>query len=82
MLLCRTGSKDAIVRDVHIYDGDKKISENKDKNLTENIGFRRFKIDKEHEVKWGIGISIGVSFTGGKGSKRMEFISAGCDFSL
>lgn len=80
MLLFRTMSSNAIVQHVHIYDGDKKISQHSNINLTGNIGPKRFDIAGHPKVKWGIGISIGVKFGNSSGSRRMEFISAGCDF--
>ncbi len=80
MLLFKT-SPNAIVNEVHIFDGDTVISSHKNLNLAGNIGPKRFMIEKRPEVKWGIGISIGVRFGSSSGSRRMEFISAGCDFA-
>lgn len=80
MLVFRTMSADAIVRDVHVYDGDVKIAEHNGVNLTGNIGWRRFDVPTHPEVKMGIGISVGVGFGVESMSHRMEFISAGCDF--
>ncbi len=79
MLVLKTTSSDAIVQEVHIFDGNMKISSHKNINLSGNIGFRRFSIAKKPKVNWGIGISIGVKF-GSKQGQQMEFISAGCDF--
>lgn len=81
MLLCETLSTDAVIRDVHIYDGPDKIAEHNGVNLNGNIGFHRFDAPTAPFVKWGVGISIGVRF-GSTGSRVMRFKSAGCDFVL
>lgn len=81
MLLCETLSTDAVIRDVHIYDGPDKIAEHNGVNLNGNIGFHRFDAPTAPFVKWGVGISIGVRF-GSRGSRVMRFKSAGCDFVL
>ncbi|MEW6491704.1 MAG: DUF6623 family protein [Cyanobacteriota bacterium] len=80
MLLFETLSADAIVRDVHIYDGSEKIAVHNGVNLTGNAGFVRFDVPTHPPIKWGLGISIGVHFGGGSGSRVMRFKSAGCDF--
>lgn len=80
MVLFETLSPDAIVRDVHIYDGPDRIATYNGVNITGNAGFRRFDVPSHPAVKWGIGISLGVTFGGGTGSRVMRFKSAGCDF--
>ena len=80
MLLFETLSADAIVRDVHVYDGDEKIAEHNGVNLTGNAGFVRFDVPNHPPIKFGLGISIGVHFGGGAGARIMRFKSAGCDF--
>ncbi len=80
MLLFETLSTDAIVRDVHIYDGPDAIAIHNGVNLSGNAGFRRFDVPNHPPVKWGVGISIGVHFGSGAGSRVMRFKSAGCDF--
>ncbi|MFB2978395.1 DUF6623 family protein [Microseira sp. BLCC-F43] len=82
MLLFETLSADAVVRDVHIFDGADKIAQHNGVNLSGNAGFVRFDVPTHPPVKWGIGISIGVRFGGGSGSRVMRFKSAGCDFVL
>lgn len=81
MLLCETLSADAMIRDVHIYDGSDKIAEHSGVNLSGNIDFYRFDVPGTPFVKWGVGISIGVRF-GTTSSRVMRFKSAGCDFVL
>jgi C1A family cysteine protease len=80
MLLLETLSAGAIVRDVHIYDGDTKIAQHNGVNVTGNAGFVRFDVPTHPPVKWGIGISVGVTFKSGSASRVMRFKSAGCDF--
>ena len=80
MLLMETLSPNAIVRDVHIYDGDTKIAVHNGINIVGNKEFIRFDVPTHPHVRWGIGISIGVTFKNGSGSRVMRFKSAGCDF--
>lgn len=80
MLLMETLSANAIVRDVHIYDGDTKIAVHNGVNLTGDVGFVRFDVPTHPSVRWGLGISVGVTFKNGSGSRVMRFKSAGCDF--
>lgn len=80
MLLFETLSADAIVRDVHIFDGAARIASHNGVNLTGDAGFQRFEAPGNPEVKWGVGISVGVTFGSGSGDRTMRFRSAGCDF--
>ncbi len=81
MVVFKTGSADATVRDVHIYDGENKIAQYNSVNLSGNIGFMRFDVPSHPEVIFGIGVSIGVNFGIDKTKPHtMQFISAGCDF--
>lgn len=80
MLLVETLSADAVIRDVHIYDGPNKIAEHNGANRFGDIGFVRFDVPTHPTVQWGIGISVGVSFRNSGGSRVMRFKSAGCDF--
>jgi hypothetical protein len=82
MLRFATGSVDAFVRDVHVYDGEARIAAFNDVYLSENNGFAKFALPERPEVRWGIGISIGVGFGVEMMDHTMNFISAGCDFTL
>ena len=73
-------SADAIVKHVHVYDGETKIVEHNNINLHGSAGFKRFDVPNHPAVKLGIGISIGVAFGVEGMPHHMEFISAGCDF--
>jgi Matrixin/Putative peptidoglycan binding domain len=81
MLRFQTGSTNAVVRDVHIYDGEVRVAAHDGVNLSGNQPFRRFGVAHAPEVRWGVGISIGVSYLGGSSASRtIDLISAGCDF--
>jgi hypothetical protein len=80
MLVFKTMSADATVQHVHIYDGENKLVEHNNVNLTGNVGFTRFDVPAHPQVKWGVGISVGVGFGVESMPHRMQFMSAGCDF--
>jgi hypothetical protein len=80
MLVCKTMSADAVIRDVHVFDGGHRFAEFNDVNLTGDLGFQRFDIAEHPEVRLGLGISIGVGFGVEMMSHEMAFTSAGCDF--
>ena len=80
MLNFKTGSTDAYVKDVHVYDGDSLIVEHNDINLSEQNDLLRLLIPDRPYVHLGLGISIGVEFGLEKKDHSMEFIAAGCDF--
>jgi hypothetical protein len=80
MLLCETLSSNAVIRNVHIYDGPDKIAVHDGLSISGNAGFLRFDVPNHPAVKWGIGISVGVFFGGSSESRLMRFKSAGCDF--
>jgi hypothetical protein len=76
-----TSSANAVVRDVHIYDGEARIAAHNSINLTGDHYSERFGVAHCPAVLWGVGISIGVTFGGGTSNERaMRFIAAGCDF--
>ena len=80
MLRFKTGSVDAWVRDVGVYDGEKLIALHNGVNLSKDHLFERFLIPDRPEVQWGIGISIGVACGVESMDHHMEFFAAGCDF--
>lgn len=82
MLSFNTRSADAFVRDVGVYDGDALIAMHENVNLSGDNRFVRFDVPDKPEVWLGLGISIGVGFGVEMMDHRMEFISAGCDFTL
>lgn len=81
MLRFQTGGPSAVVRDVHIYDGEVRVAAHNAVNLSGSQPFRRFGVAHAPEVLWGVGISIGVSYGAGTAAQRtIDLISAGCDF--
>jgi hypothetical protein len=81
MLRFQTGGPNAVVRDVHIYDGEVRVAAHDGVNLSGSQPFRRFGVAHAPEVRWGVGISIGVRYGGGtSGNRTIDLISAGCDF--
>ena len=82
MLRWRSGSTYADVTAVHVYDGEAKIASHDGLDLSPtSFGLNRFDVPGHPEVKWGIGISVGVRFTGSTDAQNtMEIAAAGCDF--
>ncbi len=82
MLRFRSKSTNADVTAVHVYDGEIKILNRNGLNLSpKNFGLERFNIRPRKDVKWGIGISVGVRFSGNTNTKNtIEFAAAGVDF--
>jgi peptidoglycan hydrolase-like protein with peptidoglycan-binding domain len=81
MLRFQTGGTNAVVRDVHIYDGEVRLVAHDSVNLSGSQAFTRFGVAQAPEVLWGVGISIGVTYGGGTAAQRtIDLISAGCDF--
>ena len=82
MLRFRSKSTSADVTAVHVYDGEVKILNRNGLNLSPvNFGRQRFNIRPRKNVKWGIGLSVGVRFSGNTNAKNtIEFASAGVDF--
>jgi len=81
MLRFKTGSIDAFVRDVHVYDGEKLIAAHNNIYLSKENLFTPLLVPDRPEVLWGLGISIGVGFGVEMMDHHMEFIAAGCDFT-
>ncbi len=82
MLIFKTGSVDAFVRDVHVYDGATRIAVHDNVNLSKDQPFTRFVIPDTPQMSLGLGISIGVGFGVESMNHHMEFFSAGCDFVI
>ncbi len=81
MLRLVTGGPDAVVRDVHVYDGSSRIAAHQAVNLSGSLPFAVFGVPHKPDVSWGAGISVGVrTGTGSAAERRMDFISAGIDF--
>jgi hypothetical protein len=83
VLLCFwTGSIDAFLRDVHIYDGRYRIAEFNEIYLSQDQPSVRLTLPGAPTILQGLGISLGVGFGVEAMSHNMEFYSAGCDFVI
>jgi peptidoglycan hydrolase-like protein with peptidoglycan-binding domain len=81
LLRFQTGGTSAVVRDVHIYDGEVRVAAHDSVNLSGSQPFTRFGVAHAPEVQWGVGISIGITYGRGTAAQRtIDLISAGCDF--
>lgn len=82
MLRMRTAGTSAVVRHVHIWDGDTRLVAHDHVDLSGDIPFVKFGVANAPEVRWGVGISVGVEFANDADpAKRIiDFFSAGCDF--
>ena len=82
MLRMTTGSVDAFVRDVHIYDGETRIAVHDDVYLVEDNSFVRFEVPDMPYLRWGLGLSLGVGFGVEMMAHTMNFISVGADLVI
>jgi len=81
VLLCFwTGSPDAFVQHVHVYDGRYRIAEFNDINLSQDQPFVRLTLPDAPQILQALGISLGVGFGVEAMAHNMEFYAAGCDF--
>lgn len=75
----RSGSVDARVTSVHVYDGPKQIASFDNLNLYGEQYMRQFVLPGAPEVEQGVCISLGVDF-GASGQRWIELQSVGADF--
>jgi hypothetical protein len=82
LLRFRTSSDNAYVHAVHIYDGESRIAAHDNLRVSPRAwSLQRFDVPNDPEIRWGLGISIGVRFQSvTPADNRVEFSSAGCDF--
>jgi hypothetical protein len=84
MLVFNTGGAGVFVKHVHVWDSNNIIARHDNLNLSGNHPFERFPIPNTPEVRFGIGISVGVVFSQGDPDRpnpiTIEFNSAGVDF--
>jgi hypothetical protein len=80
MLRFTTGSLDAFVQNVHVYDGEILIAAHNNLNFSLSNALARFGVSNRPAVQFGLGISIGVGFGVEAMDHHMDFIAAGCDF--
>ncbi len=82
LLVFKTYSLDAFVRDVHVYDGLYRIAAHDNVNLSMDQFSVRLEVPDRPALGWGLGISLGVGFGVEAMDHHMEFIAAGCDFVI
>lgn len=84
MLRFRAASSSAVVTNVHVFDGERRIVAHDNLSLTHTgFGFDRFNVPGKPDVLWGIGITVGVRFSGTTDAQNtMEFSSVGADLTL
>ncbi len=84
MLRYRSRSHFAKITNAHIYDGESKIVSHDGLSISSTrFSFRRFNVPGKPDVRWGVGLSLGIRFSGTTDLQNtMEFSSAGCDFNL
>ncbi|HNW88417.1 MAG TPA: hypothetical protein PKN48_02070 [Bacteroidales bacterium] len=82
MIRFRSGSVQADITNVHVYDGETKIASHDGLNLSPSSwNWPRYEVPGKPEIKWGVGISIGVRFEGATDANNtLEFSSVGADF--
>ncbi|HCS92958.1 MAG TPA: hypothetical protein DIW77_23705 [Chromatiaceae bacterium] len=68
------------VHAVHIWDANTKLKAYDGLEMSGSHWFERFDV-LNNRVRFGIGVSIGVRFTGAEGGRRILFGSCGGDFS-
>lgn len=74
----------AVVNEVIVYDGEKRIAEHMDLNLRDDHLDASFDVPGNPQVNQGINITVGVTFDGAAPDSRalqVEIIGAGIEFS-
>jgi hypothetical protein len=79
ILQFKTGAG-ARVTAVHVWDGENRIAWWDKLNLSGVHLLERFDVQGDPEVKYGLGISMGVQFMPDQMPRTMHIISVGCDF--
>ncbi len=81
MLRFRTASRDALVRHVHVFDGEERIATLNDLYLSGDHLREHLTVPGHPQVSWGLCISLGVTFGDDPDNeaRRIEFIGVGCE---
>jgi hypothetical protein len=82
MLCFWTGSPDAFVQHVHVYDGRYRIAQFDDIFLSQDQPSVRLTLPGAPYMGQGLGISLGVGFGVEAMAHNMEFYAVGCDFVI
>ncbi len=73
----------ATLRDVHIRDGEQVVAMHNGVNLTGSQSMARFGIASMPDVRWGVSVSLGFTFSAGSATeRRVDLISGGMDYKL
>jgi len=78
----RANSAQTAVTNVHVFDGENRISAHDGLSLSPpNWEMRRFGVVNRPEILWGVGVTLGVRFSGATDAQNtLEISSAGVDF--
>lgn len=78
----RSKSTSADVTNLHVFDGENRIAAHDGLNVSPLAWeMCRWAVPGKPEVRWGIGVTLGVRFTGSTDEQNtMEIASAGVDF--
>lgn len=78
----RCDSTSADLTNVHVYDGEARIAAHDNLNHSPSAWtMLRFAVPNRPDVRWGIGVTLGVRFSGTTdAANTMEISAAGCDF--
>jgi peptidoglycan hydrolase-like protein with peptidoglycan-binding domain len=80
-MLRGTTGRSAILRDVHIRDGERVVALLNGVNRSGSLPFERFGVASMPAVQWGISVSLGFDFRSGSAAdRRVDLISAGFDY--
>ena len=82
LLSFSTGSIDAFVRDVHVWDGSGRIAVFDNRYLPPGEPAERLILPGTPMMGFGLGISVGVGFGVEPMDHSMTFFAAGCDFVI
>jgi hypothetical protein len=80
MVRFQTGSPAAMVRAVHVYDGELRVAAHEGLDLWGQQPFRRFGVAHGPDARWGVNVSVVAAFGAGSDEDRaIDLIGAGCD---
>jgi hypothetical protein len=79
MIFFSSGSQ-GVIRNLHVWDGNTRIANNDNLNLTGTAQFGRFALPNRPAVNWGIGISVFASLGTDATNAWIDIHSGGVDF--
>lgn len=77
----RSNSNKAVITNVHVFDGERRIAAHDGLNLAPTAwNMHRFGVPGKPDVLWGLGVTLGVAFRGTTDAENtIELSAAGCD---